>query len=660
VDFGEDGFYADHTVNIDSHQGFQLGAWRVYPDQGLLEGEDSQCHLEPKVMEVLVYLAQQQDKVVRRDELISEVWHGTPVSDEVLSRAISVLRTGLGDDRMTPSYIQTLPKVGYRLLMPVTPLAATEATANTLKRQIRKWPIALGAVIILAATLFYWTNHEAEIDPRSPAAFANISDWFDFLAEEKEGPAGATSIAVLPFDDLTEDNYSEFFSDGLTDELTMSLSKVKGLKVVARRSSYSFKSRSVDVPTIGRLLNVDVVFEGTIRRDGDSLHINAQLSDVSDGYLIWSDIFDCDASEIFNMQETMATAVVEAMRGHFSDGSLQIPLVEQAPPDIEAYQLYLMNGNFLWKLRGEQPLRKSIELYRQSLAIDPRFSRAVIGLANSLALLPFYSSEPMEPMFQEAHEVLAGYPFTDKRELGEVEATYAFMAWHRWQWIEAEERFRRALELAPDSPNIYAGYSQYLSQVGRNLDGLEAAKRARELDEISPVINNRLGVAYLWVNDNVRAAEQFAIGAQLGFRNAINPAYMVLLLRLERYHDFKSVMAAFHRGLPETPDWMIENADTLFLKENRKEAMAMALQAQKEGSSILPRFKVPLWILFGGMDQAYETFAAFQDTNRQFLDLEFLFSEEAREFRQDSRFDDLADEIGWQEYWQKFGGPDES
>jgi TolB-like protein/DNA-binding winged helix-turn-helix (wHTH) protein/tetratricopeptide (TPR) repeat protein len=645
-------------VNIEIQQGFQLGVWRVHPDQGLLEGEDGQFHLEPKVMEVLVYLAQNQDKVVKRDDLINEVWHGTPVTDEVLSRAISVLRTHLGDHHMTPTYIQTLPKVGYRLLMPVTPLATTESSAKFPKLQISKWPVAVGAILLVTAAIWYWTSHEDEVDPRSPAAFADITDWFDFLAEEKEGTAGATSIAVLPFDDLTEENYSEFFSDGLTDELTMSLGKVRGLKVVARRSSYSFKNRSVDVPTIGRLLNVDAVFEGTIRRNGDQLHINSQLSDVSDGYLIWSDIFECDASEVFNVQETMATAVVEAMREHFTGGSLQIPMVEQAPPNIEAYQLYLMNGNFLWRLRGEQPLRKSIELYRQALAIDPGFSRAIIGLANSLVLLPFYSPEPMEPVFQEAQEVLASHQFTENRDLGEVEAIYAFMAWNRWQWIEAEERFRQALQLAPDSPNIYQWYSSFLSYVGRNRDGLEAVKRARDLDEISPVINDRLGIAYLWTNDNVRAAEHFAIGAQHGFRNAENPGYMIFLLRLERFHEFKSVMAAFHRGLPETPDWLIDNAETLFLKENRKEATAMAQQAKNEGRSLMPRLEFGLWILLGDMDQAYETFANFRDTNPQFLHLEFIFTAEAREFRQDSRFKKLAKEIGWQDYWQKFGGPD--
>ncbi len=647
------------AVSDDINQGFRLGQWLVLPDQGLLDGADGQAHLEPKVMEVLVYLARHQNQVVRREDLINEVWRGTIVTDEVLSRAISVLRTRLGDNRMTPSYIQTLPKVGYRLLMPVTPLDSPAPEMSRF-RHLTSWqPIALVTAVFLASLLlFYWAQSEDEVDPRSPAAFANIADWFDFLSEEKSGIADATSIAVLPFDNLNENGGSDFFGDGLTDELTMSLSKVKGLKVVARRSSYSFKTRTDDVPTIGRLLNVDAVLEGSIRQVGERWRINALLSSVSDGYLIWSDNFECETSALFDMQEKLAVAVVEALRKHFKDGDLLLPLVDQAPPAIEAYQLYLMNGNFLWQLRGEQPLRKSIELYRQALTIDPNFSRAYIGLANSLVLLPFYSNEPMEPAFQEAQKIFESHEFTESRDLGEVEAVYAFMAWNRWQWIEAEERFRRALQLAPDSPNIYQWYSQLLATVGRRQDSLEAVKRARDLDEISPVINDRLGIAYLWLGDNVRAAEHFAIGAQLGFRNAINPGYMILLLRLQRYNEFKAIMSAFHQGLPESPAWLIDNADTFFLEKNRKQSTQLALQAVKQGHPIMPRLEFGLWILLGANDQAFATFEKLRISNPHYLQLEFVFAEESREFRDDPRFKRLAQDIGWQKYWETFGEPD--
>jgi len=652
-------------MNIDRQAGFQLGDWGVFPDQGLLVGDKGELHLEPKVMEVLIYLAERQDQVVRRDDLINDVWHGTFVTDEVLSRAISLLRTCLGDNRMTPYYIQTLPKVGYRLLMNVTPLAAPEPVQEPDSGSpAKKYPalkpiLALTTAIIIILSIAFWSTSGKIIDPRSPAAFDTISDWFDFLAKEKEGAEGVTSIAVLPFNNLSENDDSAYFSEGLADELTMSLSKVKGLKVVARRSSYSYKNRNDDVPTIGRLLHADAIFEGTIRRVGDQLRINAQLCAVSDGYLMWSGLYERNVSDAFDVQEEIATAVVEAMREYFADGSLQLPLIQQAPPDIEAYQLYLMSGNFLWNLRGGEPLRQSIDLYRQALAIDPNFSRAAIGLAKSLVVLPFYSSEPIEQMFQQALEALASQTFTDQRDLGEVESIHAFIAWHRWHWVKAEEHFRKALELAPDSPNIYMWYSEMLSSVGRNRDGLEAAIRARDLDEISPVVNNRLAIAYLWTNDNLRAAEQFAYAAQLGFRNAINPGYMLFLLRQQRFTELKAIMATIHQGLPNPPLWLIEGPDTMFSPENRDATLQAAIQAKQEGSFATPLIEFGLWIVVGGIDQAYATFNALVHIAPQFLPMEFIFSKEGTEFREDSRFEQLAEDIGLQEYWDTFGGPDE-
>ena len=149
-------------MNIDRQLGFQLGDWGVYPDQGLLVGEKGELHLEPKVMEVLIYLAERQDQVVRRDDLINDVWKGTFVSDEVLSRAISLLRTCLGDDRMTPYYIQTLPKVGYRLLMQVTPLAAPDSEkapdfelSSKAKHSLKPaFAVAAAIAIILSVAFF--------------------------------------------------------------------------------------------------------------------------------------------------------------------------------------------------------------------------------------------------------------------------------------------------------------------------------------------------------------------------------------------------------------------------------------------------------------------------------------------------------------------------
>lgn len=638
-------------------KGFRLAHWSVLPEQNLLRSNEKEVRLEPKVMEVLLYLAAHQGNVVKREQLINDVWQ-TYVSDEVLSRAISLLRTGLEDDRKKPRFVQTVPKSGYRLIHEVAPINGISQPASTGTRTnlppIQKWllgGIAVATVIILLVVNPFNGS-------TSDNGFSNLSEWLNFLDTQNSGNGQATSIAVLPFDNLSEEPKDGFFSEGITDEITMSLSRVHNLKVVARRSSYSFKNSPEDVPTIGKLLSVDAVLEGSVRRQGDSLRINAQLSDAQDGFLLWSQSFDRPVGEAFNIQDELSKEVVVALQKANTESKIQPPETTTEQPDMQAYQLYL-HGRFLWKLRGEQPLRKSIQLYQQAVALDPGFTRAKLALANSIVLLPFYSQESMDQQFNEALAVIAQIKGKNNWEKSEIEAIKAFIAWHRWQWIEAETHFRKAIELSPDSPNTYVWYSQHLSSVGRNADAVVAAERAKELDAVSPVVNDRLGMSYLWINDNIRAAEQFSIGLQLGFSNSINPGYIIFLLRQQRYHEFKSVMEAIHPNPSTRPDWLVENGHLVFLPENSEMALKLATHAEKEGKLITPLLQFGLWILIGGTDQAYEKFDQFAGTDKEkFLHTEFLFTRESTAFRQDTRFKKLTKSTGLQSYWGKFGKPD--
>ena len=167
--------------------GFTLGPWSVLPNQNRIAGESGAIHLEPKIMEVLCVLARAQGDVVSRNDLLEEVWAGTYVTDEVLSRAVSVLRSQLGDDRKNPTYIATIPKSGYRLIKPTTPLV--EATAAPAEPQpVRRWiraPYILIAVLALllvgVSYLFQEQAPPPPLDPRSPTLFADLSDWFELI-----------------------------------------------------------------------------------------------------------------------------------------------------------------------------------------------------------------------------------------------------------------------------------------------------------------------------------------------------------------------------------------------------------------------------------------------------------------------------------------------
>jgi TolB-like protein/DNA-binding winged helix-turn-helix (wHTH) protein len=552
--------------------GFALGPWTVLPNQNRIERKPEAIHLEPKVMEVLCVLARAQGEVVSRQNLLEEVWAGTYVTDEVLSRAVSVLRSRLGDDRKNPQYIGTVPKSGYRLIKPTTPLVEPGTEPAPLEqRPVRRWKrvphVLIGVLALLLVGVSYLFQEQApplRLDPRSPTLFADLSDWFELIIRGDIAADEVIEVAVLPFDDLSEQVGNAFLSDGLTDELINSLGRLEGLKVVARSSSLSFRNRHEDVRAIGDILRVDAVVEGTVRRAGDQLRINAQLSSTDDGYVLWSQTFDRDLNDLLALQAEISAKIVSALREKLNLNGSQQPLEQATPPDMEAYQLYL-NGRFLWKLRGDSPLRRSITLFEQALQLDPGFTRARLALASSLVLLPYYSTEDEEEMFARALDVLDQAEVLAPQEAGLVQAIHGFVAFRRWQWKDAEQQFHRALLLAPSNPNIYVWYSQLLSAVGRNVDALKTAQQARDLDAVSPVVNHRLAIAQLWNNNDVRAAEQFAMGADLGFVNVRSPGYLIFLLRMRRIEEARRVIEQLNAGTGVEPQWMMDNIEAIKL-----------------------------------------------------------------------------------------------
>ncbi|MGV6806910.1 MAG: winged helix-turn-helix domain-containing protein [bacterium] len=637
-------------------KGFQLEPWRVLPDQNLIQNDSREVHLEPKVMEVLLCLVKYQGEVVSRDTLIDEVWN-TVVTDEVLSRAISLLRTCLEDDSKAPVYIQTVPKKGYRLIKDIKPLVeghpnGTGVPSNQTTLPAKKVVYGIVALAVLAVLLILLAGQNGSREN----GILNFADWFDLVEAEADEAGQITSVAVLPFDNLSGNAANDYFSDGLTDEITMSLTRVDGLKVVARSTAYSLKKNQADVPTLGKLLNVDAILEGSVRQSDERFRINAQLSSAKDGYVLWSESYEGELSRAFNIQETVALATAQALKNVVGAETLEIPERETVRPHPEAYRLYL-NARFLWKLRGEKTLRRSATLYEQALEIDPTFNRAKIALADSLVILPFYSQDSMEEMFVRAEGILDGISPGENWEHSESESIRGFIAMHRWQWAEAEQHFRRAIELEPENAAAYNWFAQFLSIVGRHKDALKAAEKARQLDGVSPVINSRLAVSYMWLNDQVRAAELFALSNELGFSNRINMGYIVFLVREKRYREFQAIIELLNP--PGRPQWLVATDDLNFLHADKPKALRLAKAAQAEGDAISPTLEFGMWMVVGGVDETFEFIDRYADTNnRKLIHLEMLFAKEGEAMRKDRRFKALVDRIGLTDYWATFGEPD--
>ena len=326
--------------------------------------------------------------------------------------------------------------------------------------------------------------------------------------------ARASSIAVLPFVNLSSDKENEYFSDGLTDDLIGTLTKVQGLRVVARSSAFQFKGRNPDIRTAGRQLNVATVLEGSVQKSGDRLRITAQLSSVADGYHLWSETYDRELKDVFAVQDEITRAIVRALEVHVA-GDPGRRLAAASTQDLDAYNLYLQGRFHLNKWRPEGA-RKGIEYFQQAIAKDPAYAPAYAGLADCHTWLGVFGWSPAGKAMPQAREAANRALQLDETlaaahiSLGYVKALYD------WDWPGARREFRRALELSPGDPDAHFAYSlTYLAPLGRLDEALAEIERARALDPLSPYKITAAGMIDWYRRDYDRAAGQYRKAIEL-------------------------------------------------------------------------------------------------------------------------------------------------
>jgi TolB-like protein/DNA-binding winged helix-turn-helix (wHTH) protein/tetratricopeptide (TPR) repeat protein len=618
-------------MGLDS--GFRLGPWEVRPRLGTLTGPAGTLHLEPKVMGVLVFLAEQAGEVLTRDQFIDRVWLGRIVSDEVLSRCISLLRASLGDNAREPKFIQTVPKIGYRLIVAVESLETPPTTGATAA--VRRWRQALAGLAMLSVVLMYFYLSW----PGKPAPVV----------------ATQTSIVVLPFVNRSDDVDNEYFSDGLTEELIDRLANVAGLQVVASTSAFSFKDHQEDVRSIAEQLGVDYVLEGNVRKDDEQIRITAQLVDAKRGFHVWSDRYDTTLRNIFAVQDEIANGIVDEIRPRLTGHDSPQISTAHSTDVIPAYEL-LLRGRYHLKRREEEPIRRSIELFQQAIELDPGFGEAYRELARAYALLPEYSYEDSEEMSELAIAAIAQAAVNAPDTAESAHDVLAFLHFRRWEWVEAEQDFRRALAATPNDPNLRQWYSQQLASVGYIEQSLSQVLEARNLDVLSPVVNERLAVAYMWADDDELARQQFDLAYELGMGPRANPeAYLVLLLRQGDYDKARSLLADLQKLFARATEWIDPFIAALRDPANLHTAReALALAARERNVSLV--YQLGAWVYLGDADEAMNAAFELLHEPREFK-VEFLFAREARILRCHPRFGELVAAIGLDTYWNRYGWP---
>jgi transcriptional activator of cad operon len=300
----------------------RIGEWRVDPALGQISRDGESTRLEARTMRLLLCLAEHAGQVVSIDDLLNEVWSGVIVSPDSVYQAVTSLRRVLGDDPKQPSYIATVPRLGYRMVARVEPwVEGTETPPETsishekkesrnsgtpsARRSIFSWPIGvalLGGLALVAILVLLSRDRGRNTPTVSP------------LAAQPQ-----RSIAVLPFLDLTEGMKAEEFADGMTEELIDKLSKIPGLRVPTATSSFYFKGKQIPVAEIAKSLGVAYVLDGSVRKSGVWLRVDARLVRADSGYVVWSETYDQPLHNILMVQDDIASAVAKALKDSIGD-----------------------------------------------------------------------------------------------------------------------------------------------------------------------------------------------------------------------------------------------------------------------------------------------------------------------------------------------------
>ena len=306
------------------------------------------------------------------------------------------------------------------------------------------------------------------------------------------------SIAVLPFTNMSAESENEYFCDGLAEELLNALAKIEDLKVAARTSAFSFKNKNVEISKIGETLNVSTLLEGSVRRSGNRLRISVQLVNAAEGYHLWSESYDREMQDIFDVQDEITLAVVDALKVKLLGGE-KAAILKRYTENPEAYDLYL-NGLYHCYKWTDEGLRKSIEYFEKALEKDPQFAPAYakiadyyhfsshIGLFSPQNILPKWKAAALRALeidngLSDAHLAMAHIYFYYERD-----------------WARADSEFQQAVKLNPNSTYAHKHYGLFLASRERFEEAVTEGRRALELDPLSIAVNMVVGFIYLFAN----------------------------------------------------------------------------------------------------------------------------------------------------------------
>jgi TolB-like protein/DNA-binding winged helix-turn-helix (wHTH) protein/Tfp pilus assembly protein PilF len=542
------------TGASNSSRRVRAGLFEIDLGSGELRKDGHRVPLQEQPFRVLSLLLERPGEVITREELRARLWPSdTYVSfDEGINTAIRKLRFAFGDSAENSRFVETLPRRGYRFIAPVgeasrpeivphngdlpdrkdesageadaaeppatktsssIPRAVTERKARALSYPAIGTAISLVVILALAILLL----------ARRPAA--------------KPLSPKRIMLAILPFQNLSNDPNQEYFSDGLTEETITDLGELspQQLGVIARTSAMAYKHTNKTVSQIGRELGVDYILEGSVRREGGRVRVSAQLIRVSDQTHLWARNYDRELHDLLSIENELGDAIAQQVQANLTP-QRQSALAKLNNVDPEAYDLYL-RGRYYWNQRTPAGIKESIQYFRQATAKDPDFALAYSALAdayNISNIVGLYTPRESLPQAKEA----ATRAIQLDPTLAEAHAALGMEKSHfEFDFPGAEREFLKALELNPNSAYAHLFYSNcYLMPMGRQAEAIAENQKALTLDPLSLPINNFMGVTFLFAGDYEKSYRQFQHTIEMDPTFPLAHAYFAaLLFAMDKY-----------------------------------------------------------------------------------------------------------------------------
>jgi len=470
------------------------------------------------------------------------------------------------------------------------------------------FPVAaaqLVAILIIfglpVALVLAWAYEIRPEEPGEGAEARSPTHSFDPPGTEQR-----RSIVVLPFVNMSDDSESEYFSDGMTEEIINALAQLKDLRVAARTSSFALKGTSPDLDEVGTKLKVATVLEGSVRKAGGRIRITAQLIDTSTGYHLWSERYDRELEDVFAIQDEIAKAIAEKLQVTL-DAGVEGRLVRPTTKSLEAYDLYF-KGRFSVNLGGDGPLR-GLKYFEQALACDPEYALAYAGIAEAYGWLGNTGIlRPKEAMPKTREAAMRALELDDT--LAEAYLRLGHLAWtYDFEWANAERHFLRALELNPGLPQLHSYYGFFLASMGRFEESLSELRQGIDLDPLSQFAHSLLGQVLAFLGRVPDAIDRLRTALELDPTSWLAIHFVGMAYRLDSQYPEALEALEVAIALPGRQPWsLLEMALASVASGDRLRAEAIYDElVERSRSEYVPPTTLSLVsAVLGRADEAFE------------------------------------------------------